>query len=67
MIAVAILHLLGHMPKPLLGKPMLLPSKILMTICFVLSISACSTIEGIGKDLKKGGQVIENAANNATN
>ncbi|NQZ31764.1 MAG: entericidin A/B family lipoprotein [Oceanospirillaceae bacterium] len=46
---------------------MLLPSKILMTICFVLSISACSTIEGIGKDLKKGGQVIENAANNATN
>jgi predicted small secreted protein len=28
----------------------------------VLSLSACNTIEGVGKDIKKGGEVIEKAA-----
>ncbi|MEF3193299.1 MAG: entericidin A/B family lipoprotein [Halothiobacillaceae bacterium] len=28
-----------------------------------LLLSACNTIEGIGKDIKKGGEAIERAAN----
>ncbi|NRA22238.1 MAG: entericidin A/B family lipoprotein [Oceanospirillaceae bacterium] len=38
-------------------------SKIVLVFCMFGSLAACSTIEGIGKDLKKGGQAIENAAN----
>lgn len=33
---------------------------ILMVFAFCLS--GCNTIEGMGKDLQKGGQAIENAA-----
>ncbi len=36
--------------------------KLIIALSFVFSISACSTIEGIGKDLKKGGTAIQNAA-----
>jgi len=28
----------------------------------VFALSACNTIEGLGKDIKKGGEVIEKAA-----
>lgn len=27
-----------------------------------LAVAACNTVEGVGKDIKAGGQVIENAA-----
>ncbi|MEH6445188.1 MAG: entericidin A/B family lipoprotein [Oceanospirillaceae bacterium] len=36
-------------------------SKILLIVCFTFTFSGCSTIEGIGKDLKKGGQAIQDA------
>ena len=29
---------------------------------FVVSLSACNTVEGAGKDVKAGGQAVENAA-----
>lgn len=28
-----------------------------------MAVAACNTVEGVGKDLKAGGQAIENAAN----
>lgn len=28
----------------------------------LLTLTACNTIEGVGKDIKKGGQAIEKAA-----
>ena len=31
----------------------------------VLSLSACNTVEGAGKDVKAGGQAVENAAKDA--
>lgn len=34
---------------------------ILLSV-IVLCLSACNTIEGIGKDIKKGGQAIEKSA-----
>ena len=34
----------------------------LMTIVAVLNFSACSTVEGLGKDIKKGGEVIEKSS-----
>ncbi len=34
---------------------------VLATV-FVLTMSACSTVEGLGKDIKKGGDAIEKAA-----
>ncbi len=34
----------------------------LVTILLSVVVSGCSTVEGIGKDLKKGGQAIENAS-----
>ena len=35
---------------------------ILCIIAAMLSLSACNTIEGMGKDVKKGGEAIEKAA-----
>ena len=29
---------------------------------FVLLLSACNTVKGVGQDIQKGGQVLENAA-----
>ncbi len=34
----------------------------LLLILAVASLAACNTIEGMGKDIKKGGEVIEKAA-----
>ena len=35
---------------------------ILCIIAAALMLSACNTVEGIGKDVKKGGEAIEKAA-----
>lgn len=35
---------------------------ILCLIAAALVLSACNTVEGIGKDVKKGGEAIEKAA-----
>ena len=34
----------------------------LLILAFAAVLSACNTIEGAGKDIKKGGEKIENAA-----
>lgn len=33
----------------------------------VLTLSACNTVEGAGKDIEKGGQAIKNEANEQKN
>jgi predicted small secreted protein len=35
---------------------------ILCLIAMLLAVSACNTVEGFGKDMKKGGEAIEKAA-----
>ena len=35
---------------------------ILCIIAAALMLAACHTVEGVGKDIKKGGEVIEKAA-----
>lgn len=35
---------------------------ILLAIVSSVSLSACNTIHGVGKDIEKGGQAIEKAA-----
>ena len=35
---------------------------IIVAIVFGISLSACNTVQGAGKDISKGGQAIENAA-----
>ena len=37
-------------------------SCFLIVIVSALSLSACNTVHGLGKDIEKGGQVIERAA-----
>ncbi|MCJ8338252.1 MAG: entericidin A/B family lipoprotein [Pseudomonadales bacterium] len=37
-------------------------STVFLVICFALSLTACSTMAGLGKDLKKGGEAIQKAA-----
>jgi len=32
-----------------------------LVVC-VLAVAACNTMEGVGKDIKKGGEAIEKAA-----
>ena len=34
----------------------------LMVCALIFALSACNTISGIGKDIKKGGEAIEKAA-----
>lgn len=36
--------------------------RVFVAIVMMLALSACNTVEGIGKDVKKGGEVIEKAA-----
>jgi entericidin B len=33
-----------------------------VSIAVLLAVSACNTVEGLGKDIKKGGDAIEKAA-----
>jgi predicted small secreted protein len=35
---------------------------VMVAILGVAALSACNTFEGLGKDIKKGGEVIEKAA-----
>ncbi|HMM72957.1 MAG TPA: entericidin A/B family lipoprotein [Rhodocyclaceae bacterium] len=35
-------------------------SKYWVLILMALSVAACNTVQGVGKDLKKGGEAIEN-------
>jgi entericidin B len=36
--------------------------RLALGLVFALSVTACNTVEGIGKDIKKGGDAIEKAA-----
>ena len=36
---------------------------VLFALVSVASLSACNTVQGLGKDIEKGGQAIERAAN----
>lgn len=36
--------------------------RVLVVSVLMLLLSACNTVQGIGKDVKKGGEVIEKAA-----
>ena len=35
---------------------------VLFVIVSVMSLSACNTVQGLGKDIEKGGQAIERVA-----
>ncbi len=39
---------------------------IATAISFIFALAACNTIEGVGKDIKKGGEVITGAADKAS-
>jgi predicted small secreted protein len=36
--------------------------RVLIASVLMLVLSACNTVQGIGKDVKKGGEVIEKSA-----
>ena len=36
--------------------------KLLFLVAAALAMSACNTMEGVGKDVQKGGEAIEKAA-----
>ena len=36
--------------------------KMFVVIVYMLAATACNTMEGVGKDIKKGGEAIEKAA-----
>lgn len=37
-------------------------TRIFVSCVLLLSLVACNTVQGIGKDLKKGGEAVEKAA-----
>lgn len=39
---------------------------IAVSLAGLLTLTACNTIEGVGKDIKKGGEAIERAADRAS-
>jgi predicted small secreted protein len=41
--------------------------KIFAFSVLIVLLTGCNTIEGVGKDIKKGGEVIEKAADKAKN
>ena len=34
----------------------------LLAAAFVLALAGCNTVQGVGQDIQKGGQVLEDAA-----
>ena len=38
---------------------------LLLALACAFALSACNTVEGLGKDIKKGGEAIEKAAEKA--
>ena len=36
-----------------------------LALLFVVSVTGCNTVRGVGKDIKKGGEAIEDAARKA--
>jgi predicted small secreted protein len=40
-------------------------TRILLAIACALVLGGCNTVEGLGKDIKKGGEVIEDSARKA--
>jgi entericidin B len=38
------------------------PIILLLSVVFSLTLTACSTMKGVGQDLQKAGQAIEDAA-----
>ncbi len=40
-----------------------LTAATLAFVCIVISLAGCNTIRGMGRDIQKGGQAIEDAAN----
>jgi predicted small secreted protein len=44
--------------RPIIHKTMI----VLLSTAFLMSGSACSTMKGLGQDIKSGGQSLENAA-----
>ena len=41
------------------------PFMLVLIGCLALSVSACNTMQGAGKDVKATGQAVENAAKDA--
>jgi predicted small secreted protein len=39
----------------------------IITALMLLTLAACNTVEGVGRDLKAGGQKIENTARDIAN
>ncbi|WP_110650565.1 entericidin A/B family lipoprotein [Salinicola peritrichatus] len=37
--------------------------RVLLAGCLMLALSACNTMHGLGKDIERGGEKIQNAAN----
>jgi entericidin B len=40
-------------------------NRVLIAIAAALVLAGCNTVEGLGKDIKKGGEAIEKAAEKA--
>ena len=40
-------------------------TRILLAIAVAFALAGCNTVEGVGKDIKKGGEAIEKAADRA--
>jgi predicted small secreted protein len=40
-------------------------TRVLFAIAALLALAGCNTVEGLGKDIKKGGEAIEKAADKA--
>jgi predicted small secreted protein len=38
------------------------PIATLLSMIFVLALSGCNTVQGVGQDVQKAGQVLEDAA-----
>ena len=43
-------------------QPLKKPLLLFFAIVIVVSVTGCNTLRGVGKDIKKGGEAIERAA-----
>lgn len=41
--------------------------KLMLIVLATLALTACNTMRGVGQDVSKGGQAIENAAKDVSN
>lgn len=56
------LLMFANLSSPLFRKTLMKPTLLLIAISLAFALSGCNTVKGVGQDLQKAGEKIEDVA-----